>query len=113
MNQQQLQARLFSLEAKHGIQFALGYTQHIMQSYGKLAWVICCGAEMLLRNQLPERAQSLSRKPGETVQMAIDRRAVEDLARDGDPFFNPLGLTTQEQAQARNAMTQCQDGTWW
>lgn len=65
-----------------------------------------------LQLQLPQRAQSL-RKPGETAQMGADRRHIEELSRDGDPFFNPLGMTTQEQAQVRNMTTQCADGSWW
>ena len=61
INQQQLQARLFTLETKHGIEFALGYTRHIVHQYGKSAWVICMGAEMQLARQLPSRAQSLQK----------------------------------------------------
>jgi hypothetical protein len=58
MDQQQLRARLFTLVANQGVGFAYGFADEIMQRYGELAWAICCGKEMQLHKQLPERAES-------------------------------------------------------
>jgi hypothetical protein len=62
MNTNQLRARLFTLSAARGAEWGLTYTEDIMRDYGEHAWVMCCGAEMLLRCQLPERAASLERE---------------------------------------------------
>jgi len=76
MNQQQLQARLFILTAHHGVKFALSFTQDIMQRYSDQSWVICCGAEMLLAKQLPERAQSRQEQQEQRRARLFEERAV-------------------------------------
>ena len=64
---QQLQARLFTLSANRGVTFALGYLHHLKQESKIPLWVYCCGAEMGLARQLPERAQSRILQLGDRV----------------------------------------------
>jgi hypothetical protein len=85
---QQLRTRLFTLHTARGVEWSLGYLDHLEHESKIPLWVYCCGAEMQLRRQLPQRAQSLHEQ-------------------------DELGQEYREAAQARNATTQCSDGSWW
>jgi hypothetical protein len=62
MTNEQLTYRIFTLHTSRGLKFALDFTEGVIRDYGEHAWIISCGAEMLLRCQLPERAASLERE---------------------------------------------------
>ncbi len=96
MNQQQLRARLFTLHTARGVEWSLGYLDHLEHGSKIPLWVYCCGAEMQLHRQLPERAQSL-----EMEARRLDYLIQEDVEH------------MRTQAQERNVTLQCADGFWW
>src|SRR5258708_27750537 len=96
ITQQPLQARLFMVTAdKHGPQFAISYLAHLERESIIPLWVYCCGAEMQLHRQLPQRAQSLQEQP--------------DVASSYDALSRLELEQHRALVQDRNATTQCAD----